>query len=162
MINVASLVTNFCMCSPSFIHPAVCGSLSYFKWFATFTSATPMFNPCMSIHHLFVCGSLSYFKWFAMFTCATPMFNPCMCSLSFIHPAVCSSLSYFKWFATFTSATLMFNPCMCSPSFIHPVVCGLLSYLVVCHVHKCDTYVQPLHVQSFIHPSFCMWFAQLL
>jgi len=84
MINVASLVADFCMCSPSFIHPAVCGSLSYFKWFATLTSTTPMFNPCMSIHHLYVCGSLSYFKWFATFTGATPMFNPCMCNSSIL------------------------------------------------------------------------------
>jgi len=84
MINVASLVADFCMCSPSFIHPAICGSLSYFKWFATFTGATPMFNPCIcspSFIHPAVCGSLSYFKWFATFTSATPMFNPCM----FIH-----------------------------------------------------------------------------
>ena len=34
--------------------------------------------------------------------------------------------------------------------------------LSCCHVHRCDIYVKPLHVQSFIHPSCCMWFAQLL
>jgi len=44
-----------------FNHPSLYGLLSYYKWFATFRSATPTLNPCMS--HLFihpsVCGSLS-------------------------------------------------------------------------------------------------------
>jgi len=52
-------IFNPCMSHP-FIHPSVCGSLSYYKWFVTCTSAIPMLKPMhVPPIHPFFC------MWFA-------------------------------------------------------------------------------------------------
>jgi len=46
--------------SHPFIHPSICASLSYYKWFVTFTSATPMLKP---LHVPLI--HPSFYMWFA-------------------------------------------------------------------------------------------------
>jgi len=148
-----------------FIHPSLCGSLSYYKWFATCRSATPIFNPSMSshsfIHPCLLCGSLHQYKWFATFTSATPIFNPCMSIhssilLYMVRSVIISGLPRSEVRHLYSTPAC---PVIHSSILVFYVVRSIsisgLPRSQVRHLYSTPAYAP-------IHPSFCMWFAQLL